>query len=109
IWGSGVRISSGAPLRNRTGHAKTRRFAREVAARPASFGHAEAATSVPAIDRQRANANAGLFEHHDRAPDNAGSKGDKFANSSASCRAGVQLVAPRNRRSDGAASRVSAN
>src|SRR5450432_3086171 len=25
IWGSGVRISSGAPLRYRTGHAKTRR------------------------------------------------------------------------------------
>jgi hypothetical protein len=41
-------------------------------------------------------------------PDNAGSKADKFANRSASCRAGVRLVAPRNRRSDGAASRVSA-
>ena len=26
IWGSGVRISSGAPLRNQTGHAKTRRL-----------------------------------------------------------------------------------
>jgi hypothetical protein len=26
IWGSGVRISSGAPLRYKTGHAKTRRF-----------------------------------------------------------------------------------
>src|SRR5262245_57496488 len=26
IWGSGVRISPGAPLRYKTGHAKTRRF-----------------------------------------------------------------------------------
>lgn len=41
--------------------------------------------------------------------DNAGSKGDKFAKSNASCRAGVRVVAPRNRRSDGAASRVKAN
>src|SRR5438046_6105917 len=42
-------------------------FALEAAARPASFGHPETTTSVPAIDRQRANANAGLVEHHDRA------------------------------------------
>jgi hypothetical protein len=34
-------------------------------------------------------------------PDNPGSNGDKFAKSSASCRAGVRLVVPRNRRSDG--------